>query len=211
MFEQIMALVNTIFQYYVLIISLVTILGVVGVLYWKREHPIVQPLLLPLASLYRRVSGKTADFVLQSPRIKSELPTYKKAQTIQREIENILKGNKRISANKKRVLQEQTSAMLNNIVEIIKRLDTVRRLIPTLDGKDRTEMEKMDFSLQLQIERSLETLQSIPISLVKVEIASEERSIDRLIDDLSETNETMHDLADSYKAIQRLSDNTVKP
>jgi hypothetical protein len=205
MFEQIIALVNTIFQYYILVMSLILILGVGGLLYWQRQNPLVQSVLRPFASLYQRLSGNPSDLVLQSPRIKSEVPTYRKARIIHREIETILKENKRISADKKRKLQIQTTAILNNIVEIIKRLDTVRRLLPTLDGKDRDEMEKMDFSLQLQIERSLETLQTIPISLVKVEIASEERSIDRLIDDLSETNETMHDLADSYKAMQRLS------
>ena len=203
--EEIIAFVNSIFQYYIIVMSLVLILGVGGVLYWQRQHPVAQAILRPFMSMYQRVSGQTPDFALQSERIKSELPTYQKARTIYREIENILKENKRISPDKKRRVQEQSAAMLSNMVEIIKRLDTVRRLMPTLSGKERTEMENIDFSLQQQIERSLETLQSIPLSLVKVEMASEERSIDRLIDDLSETNETMHDLADSYKAIQRLS------
>jgi hypothetical protein len=203
--EEIIALVNSIFQYYIIVMSLVLFLGIAGVLYWQRRHPMAQAIMRPFISIYQRLSGQTPDFVLQSERIKSELPTYRKARTIYREIENILKENKRISSDKKRRVQEQSAAMLDNMVDIMKRLDTVRRLTPTLSGKKRDEMENIDFSLQQQIERSLETLQSIPLGLVKVEMASEERSIDRLIDDLSETNETMHDLADSYKAIQRLS------
>ena len=111
-----------------------------------------------------------------------------------------------IPSPKKTVLKQQAREVSDNIRRAVWKLHhlrKIRHLAARTSGSSYTaqvvaEVSEMESKLLHEMDRSLEVLFSIPLALMKVELAQGERTADRLLTELREANLRMRDMADTY-------------
>jgi len=86
---------------------------------------------------------------------------------------------------------------LRRIKKIAKRSEDAANAADVLDDIVRMERQIVD-----ELRRTHETLLAVPVTLMKVDAARGERNFDRVIVALSETNQRLNDLADSYGEVR---------
>jgi hypothetical protein len=107
---------------------------------------------------------------------------------------------------KQKILKQQAREISDNITSALWKLYHLRKIRQLATGVGGTsytahvisESTEMERKLLYEIDRSLEVLFSVPLSLMKVGLAQAERTADRLLAELRETNERMRDIASSY-------------
>jgi hypothetical protein len=140
------------------------------------------------------------------------------ARRLLAEIEDVLKYSP-ISDAKKSSLRQQADEIPTNIATAALKLYRVRRLqrivrlahAHDLDGAQATsdeveqeeaqvldELAAMEQNLLGGMKGALQALRSMPVTLMRVELARDERAIDRLLANLDDTNRRVKDLADAY-------------
>jgi hypothetical protein len=111
--------------------------------------------------------------------------------------------------------ERQARAVPDNIVNslwTLSRLRRVERMIEPRtdsDGQQRQAIVEMESKVRAEMERSVEMLITIPVSLLQVELVRSDDRITRLVNDLDETNKRLIDLSAGYaetKALSRLAD-----
>lgn len=118
-----------------------------------------------------------------------------------------LRQNPVVSAAKKNELQQQMEQTLENLVNMSWKLWRLRRLQAALrDNPDGLqEVSKLAEKLLTEMENSLRALQSIPLSLLKLELAEADLTLETLLHTLRETNVRMQDLTEARQQVQKNS------
>jgi hypothetical protein len=104
--------------------------------------------------------------------------------------------------------ERQTQQVPGNLDRALWKLARLRRLAEAIDytydhdGQQHQELEVMTKQLHDEMRHSLELVSSLSISLVKVEIAHDDLSTDRLLADLNESNQRLRDLSASYAEVK---------
>lgn len=107
----------------------------------------------------------------------------------------VLRQVRDIPANVTRALHKLHR--LRRIKKIAKRANGATNAADVL-----AEITLMEDQVVSELRRAHETLLSVPVSLMKVDAARGERTLDRIIAELSETNQRLNDLADSYGEVR---------
>ncbi|MFN4294431.1 MAG: hypothetical protein ACK4JD_09890 [Thermoflexales bacterium] len=99
---------------------------------------------------------------------------------------------------------------VNRAVCKLNRLRRIKKIAKRAEGAANVlgEIEAMERGIVGELRRTHETLLTVPVTLMKVDVARGERNLDRIIAELGETNRRLNDLADSYsevRAAQNLS------
>jgi len=129
------------------------------------------------------------------------------ARRLVREIKETLKTCP-IAYEQKTELLRQVRDIPAGVVRALHRLQRLRRIrkiarrsadvaAAVLDDIARMERQIVD-----ELRRTHETLLEVPVALMKVDVARGERNLDRIIAALSETNQRLNDLADSYGEVR---------
>ena len=119
-----------------------------------------------------------------------------------------------ISAAQASSIKEQANAVPCNIAENLRKLARLRQIGRLISGAGRTrnacdrpkevaELRALERQLTVAIEGSLQVLMGIPVSLMKVELARDDRAVARILADLAETNLRLTDLAESWEEVNR--------
>jgi hypothetical protein len=127
-----------------------------------------------------------------------------------------------IPSAKQKVLKQQAREIADNITGALWKLHHLRKIRQLAAGMGGTwggsvktgsyaahiisETTEMERQLLQEIDRSLEVLFSVPISLMKVGLAQGERTADRILAELRETNERMRDIAATYDDMKARSE-----
>jgi hypothetical protein len=104
--------------------------------------------------------------------------------------------------------EQQTKQVPGNLNRALWKLARLRRLAESIDyeydkdGQQHQELEAMAKQLHGEMRHSLELISSLSISLVKVEMAHDDLSTDRLLADLNESNQRLRDLSASYAEVK---------
>ena len=109
--------------------------------------------------------------------------------------------------------EQQTRQVPGNLNRALWKMARLRRLAESIDyeydkdGQRHQELDAMAKQLHGEMQHSLEIVSSLSISLVKVELAHDDLSTDRLLADLNESNQRLRDLSASYIEVkeQRVS------
>ena len=105
-------------------------------------------------------------------------------------------------------LRQQAAEVPQNMAKALWRLDRLRRMKNALDlrlaeGKARRdEMDVLDRQVVAEIESALATLSTTPVNLMKLELAKADRPSERLLSNLSETNQQLRDLSAAYDEVR---------
>lgn len=139
-----------------------------------------------------------------------EIEMLERADRLAREIRTALKHSP-VSTARKSSLKRQAREVPDNLVKALWTLARLRRIYDSIDprydpaGQNRQEVTEMQNKLLAEMKHSVEILSSIPVSLMKVELARGDGGLDRLLAALGETNKRLLDMSASYMEIKELS------
>jgi hypothetical protein len=115
-----------------------------------------------------------------------------------------------INAARRASIERQAREVPDNLV---KGLWTLARLRHTQDSIDprfdpgdqnRQEIEVIRQRLLAEMTRSVETLSNIPVSLIKIEMARSDGSVDKVLSELDDSNKRLIDLSASYAEVRAI-------
>lgn len=104
--------------------------------------------------------------------------------------------------------ERQTRQVPGNLNRALWKVARLRRLAESIDheydpdGQRHQELDAMTKQLHGEMQHSLEIVSSLSISLVKVELAHDDLSTDRLLADLNDSNQRLRDLSASYAEVK---------
>ena len=130
-----------------------------------------------------------------------------RADRLSREIRTVLKHSP-AAGIRKADCERQTRAVPDNLVNSLWTLARLRRVYDTIDpqsdpdGQQRQTIADLQDKLLAEMKRSVDRLSAIPVSLVQVELARGDDSVDRLVKDLDATNQRLIDLSATYVEIK---------
>jgi hypothetical protein len=136
-----------------------------------------------------------------------ERQLVKQAARISAEIANALKTSPTQVAERSSILQ-QANEVPGNMVNALWRLDRLRRVSRAIDlrteegRRSRDEITAMENQMVAGMKQALDTLSTIPVGLMKVELARAERPAERLLSELSETNKQLRDVSAAYEEVR---------
>jgi hypothetical protein len=145
---------------------------------------------------------------------RDELNLLERADRLTREIDSALKHSS-LSDIRKADCERQASAIPDNMVNSLWALSRLRRLERLIDkpsdpdGQQQHAIVELESNLRAEMERSVERLSGITVSLLQVELARSDDRISRLVHNLDEINERLIDLSAGYaetKALSQLTD-----
>jgi anion-transporting ArsA/GET3 family ATPase len=108
---------------------------------------------------------------------------------------------------------EQRAAVLrqvrdvpDNVTKAVRKLHRLRRLKKIAKRSEDmdtdtvlSDIKEMERRIQAELRRTHEMLLSVPISLMKVDTARGDRNLDRIVTELSATNQRLNDIASTYE------------
>ena len=148
--------------------------------------------------------------LLQVPNLRvtfEERQLVKQASQMAAEITAALR-NSPVPESERAQLVRQAADVPLNMAQALWRLDRLRRVknsldLRTVEGKaSRDEMDILDHQVAAEIQRALATLSATPVNLMKLEMAKADRPSERLLSNLSETNQQLRDLSAAYDEVR---------
>jgi hypothetical protein len=111
---------------------------------------------------------------------------------------------------------EQVDAVPGSVAESLRKVARVRRIAGAINrtgtsvgvynsSKELAELRLLESRLTGAIQDALQILVVTSVALMKVELARDERIVARILGDLTESNQRMWDLADSWEEVKRYS------
>ncbi|BCX03343.1 MAG: hypothetical protein KatS3mg053_1281 [Candidatus Roseilinea sp.] len=166
-------------------------------------------LIVPFVAIARR---------FQSERPPAKMPEAQYADDARRLVDEIKAALKTcpLPYEQKTALLRQVRDVPNNVTRALCKLNRLRRIAKIAKRSEEAahaagvldDIKAMERCIVDELRRTHETLLTVPVVLMKVDVARGERNLDRIIAELSETNRRLNDLADSYgevRAEQNLS------
>ena len=127
-----------------------------------------------------------------------------RANDLYREIKNVLLHTP-VSEAKKISFDHQSSQILFNINRALWKQSRSKYLYSAIKHdtsqaqQSKKEIESMINRLNQEVERSLDVLTAVSVSLLNVELAHGDAEFDRLLNELNESNRRLRELSDAYK------------
>ena len=144
---------------------------------------------------------------------RDEVKLLERADRLTREIDSALKQSS-LSDIRRADCERQASAIPDSIVNSLWALSRLRRLERLIDkrsdpdGQQRQAIAELESNLRAEMERSVDRLSGINVSLLQAELARSDGRVSRLARDLDETNERLSDLSAGYAETKALSQST---
>ncbi len=144
---------------------------------------------------------------------RDEVKLLERADRLTREIDSALQQSP-LPDIRKADCERRASAVPDNLVNSLWALSRLRRLgrlidaRSDIDGQQRHVIAELESNLRVEMERSVERLSSITISLLQVELARGDDRVSRLMHDLDETNQHLIDLSAGYSETRAFSQST---
>ena len=144
---------------------------------------------------------------------RDDVKLLERADRLTREIDSALKQSS-LSDIRRADCERQAGAIPDNIVDSLWALTRLRRLERLIDkrsdpdGQQRQAIVELESNLRAEMERSVDRLSGITVSLLQAEISRSDGRVSRLAHDLDETNERLIDLSAGYSETQALSQST---
>ena len=127
-----------------------------------------------------------------------------KAIVLHNQVENVLL-HAPVSEAKKKSFEYQSFQILFNLNKALWKQARSWNLYLAINHdtpqskQSKMELESMMSKLNREIERSLDVLTTVSVSLLNVELAHGDAELDRLLNELDESNRRLRELSDAYK------------
>jgi hypothetical protein len=154
--------------------------------------------------------GAARDPIDDARREKRENQYAADARKLVEEIKETLKTSP-ISAQQKAALLAQVREIPDSAARALRKINRLRKIrdianrMPHSDTVAQTlrDIDALERQLFVELQRMRETLLEISVGLMRVDAARGDKSLDRLVAELSETNQRLSDLADSYGDVKQ--------
>jgi len=135
-------------------------------------------------------SDKTTGYPLGGFRSKRNDPS---ARQMKRHAEHLISESS---------LENQTRQMMDYTMISLQQLERIHRRKGMVNETRRLELTKLERRLAVEIERALNMLEDALVSIITVDVTGGNARIDRLVNDLSESNSRLRDIADAHDEIR---------
>ncbi len=141
---------------------------------------------------------------------RSEIDLLERADRLAREVHETLKHNP-VSPERKTAFERQAREVPDNVNRALWNLARLRRLSASVDPRSDPEnqhqqtINDLENKTLAEMAQSVELLASLSVSLIQVELARGDRSVDRLLADLDESNKRLADLSSAYAESKQLA------
>ena len=153
----------------------------------------------------RRLIGKPPILLVPESQVSSDEKKFvKRAAKLSGEVSSALRQSP-IPPDQKALLLQQAGEAPANIAGALWRLARLRRIRKSADTKTKQgratvdDIKSLEDDLLAEMAHSLDVLAAVPVSLVKVELARTDRSTERLLENLSESNQKLQDMTAAYR------------
>jgi len=126
------------------------------------------------------------------------------AHKLVNEIKETLKTSPLDNEQRAAVLR-QVRDVPDNVAKAVQKLHRLRRLKKIAKRTEDvdtdvvlSDIKEMERRIQTELRHTHETLLSVPVSLMKVDTARSDRNLDRIVTELSATNQRLNDIASTY-------------
>ncbi len=141
---------------------------------------------------------------------RSEIDLLERADRLAREVHEALKHSP-VSSERKADFERQAREVPDNVNRALWNLARLRRLSVSIDSRSdpenqhRQAISDLENKTLVEMTQSVDLLASLSVSLIQVELARGERSADRLLADLDESNKRLADLLSAYAESKQLA------
>ena len=141
---------------------------------------------------------------------RGEIDLLERADRLAREVHEALSRGP-VAAERKAAFDRQAREVPDNVNRALWNLARLRRLSASIDPssdpaqQNRQAISDLENKTLAEMTRSVELLASLSVSLIQVELARGDRSFDRLLADLDESNKRLVDLSSAYAENRQLS------
>jgi hypothetical protein len=133
-------------------------------------------------------------------------PTERKMQDqacrLLSEIDDALRFNKRIQNDRKSSLQAQANQTTDYVMASLGKVARIRKHKTVVNAKRQAEITHLENQLLTEVTRSLDVLEDALVSLTILDVAKGDVTVDRLLDNLEESNSRLRDLADAHEEVR---------
>ncbi len=163
---------------------------------------------LAMLNPIRKSAGRSPLWLIPDHCVRpDECDMVEHANRLSAEIHDALKDSP-FDAKKRTLFESQAGEVPDNLVKALWKLARLRRIAASIDerydqqGDKHQELDQLANQLRGVMQHSVEVLSSISISLVKVQLAHDDLTGDRLLADLNESNQRLKDLSLSYAEVK---------
>jgi hypothetical protein len=141
---------------------------------------------------------------------RGEIDLLERADRLAREVHEALKHSP-VSPERKAAFERQARDVPENVNRALWNLARLRRLSNSIDpqsdpeNQHRQAISDLENKTLAEMAQSVELLASLSVSLIQVELARGDRSADRLLADLDESNKRLADLSSAYAESKQLA------
>jgi hypothetical protein len=141
---------------------------------------------------------------------RSEIDLLERADRLAREVHEALRRSP-VPAERKAAFERQAREVPDNVNRALWNLARLRRLSASIDPSSDPALQNhqaigdLENKTLAEMTRSVELLASLSVSLLQVELARGDRSSDRLLADLDESNKRLVDLSSAYAETRQLA------
>jgi hypothetical protein len=133
-------------------------------------------------------------------------PTERKMQDqacrLLSEINDALKHNQRIQSERKSNLSAQASQTTDYVMASLGKVARMRKHKAVVNSQRQAQITKLEDRLLIEVKRSIDVLEDALVSLTILDVARGDATIERLLDNLVESNARLRDLADAHEEVR---------
>jgi hypothetical protein len=115
-----------------------------------------------------------------------------------------LENNPRIQPDRKALLWDRAHRSAENVVDLLQQVARIRRQKSLLGTERQRRIRDMETRRLDQMWRSLDNLEEVLVSTFAVEVEGGDARIERLVDDLEDSNLRLRDMAQSYDEVRNV-------
>jgi hypothetical protein len=118
------------------------------------------------------------------------------------EINDALKYNQRIQTDRKSSLKSQTNQTTDYVMASLGKVARIRKHKSVVNAERQAEITKLEGRLLAEVMRSLDVLEDALVSITVLDVARGDVTIDRLLENLRESNARLRDVADAHDEVR---------
>jgi hypothetical protein len=118
------------------------------------------------------------------------------------EIGEALKHNQRIQSERKTRLKAQVDQTADYVLVSLGKVARIRKHKSVLNTSRQAEITTLENRLLDEVARSLDVLEDALVSLTILDVARGDATIDRLLNNLEESNARLRDIADAHQEVR---------
>jgi hypothetical protein len=118
------------------------------------------------------------------------------------EISDALDSNPRIQVDRKSSLKAQADQTTDYVLASLGKVARIRKHKAAVNSQRQTEITQLENRLLVEVGRSIDVLEDALVSLTILDVVRGDGAVDRLLDNLKESNARLRDIADAHEEVR---------